>query len=315
MRYRFTLLFSLFLIFSSHSIANVQPRIVGGNDVSSNSVWPFMVSLHPMDEQFIYTSVCGGTLIGDRWVLTAANCLIGSDASDWAVQVGHININPSSFSVENFIYVDSIYLHHNYDDDEILNDIAIMKLSSSIAGIDTVPYDISSPVVDETVVAIGWGETDGTVTFSEYATNDRVDILQQVDLKVVECSIWGSGATSNNICATDADTNDATDKGTCYGDSGGPILYDSGGIYYQVGITSFGSEPCVYEAAPGVYVPGAYTRVANYTTWIDQVINDLVEPYVYRPPSSSSGGGGSVGIGGLLLMISLLLTRRKSLQH
>ena len=49
------------------------------------------------------------------------------------------------------------------------------------------------------------------------------------------------------------------------GDSGGPALIQKDGIYYQVGIVSFGSSSCKEENLPGVY-----TRVTEYLDWIKQ---------------------------------------------
>ena len=54
------------------------------------------------------------------------------------------------------------------------------------------------------------------------------------------------------------------DKDSCNGDAGGPSVMKIGadGPWYQVGITSFGTDRC------GIGFPGVYTKVASYLQWI-----------------------------------------------
>lgn len=55
-------------------------------------------------------------------------------------------------------------------------------------------------------------------------------------------------------------------KGTCAGDSGGPLMYFDTGKLFAVGIVSFGTKPCAEAGIPGVFV-----NVWPYVDWIEQV--------------------------------------------
>ena len=58
------------------------------------------------------------------------------------------------------------------------------------------------------------------------------------------------------------------DKSACNGDSGGPLVCARDETYFQVGVVSFGPSPC--DGA----IPGVYSRVAAFTDWINQTIEE-----------------------------------------
>jgi secreted trypsin-like serine protease len=63
---------------------------------------------------------------------------------------------------------------------------------------------------------------------------------------------------SNQMCAGGEGRKDS-----CNGDSGGPLMYYDGKHYQATGIVSFGHDNCGTDKVPGVY-----TRVSAYNTWI-----------------------------------------------
>lgn len=92
-----------------------------------------------------------------------------------------------------------------------------------------------------------------------------MDHLQEAKLKVFseeECmEFYEDDFTSDQICSADLERG----KGECNGDSGGPLLYveDDLAKVFQIGVVSWGIEPCGNNDHPGVY-----TKVSHYIDWI-----------------------------------------------
>ena len=135
-------------------------------------------------------------------------------------------------------------------------------------------------VIGDLVVALGWGvhsyAADGTESYSRYLR--RTGLTHVDDGGVLEYLGTGSQCdphsdadpgsyTDNMICAEDSTvTSDA-----CQADSGGPLMVNKSGKWHLAGLTSFGTAP---DGPPWCAVaghPGVYTRVSNYTDWIEGV--------------------------------------------
>ena len=167
-----------------------------------------------------------------------------------------------------------LYLPLDYDDDTLENDIMLIKLARSSSA-DVVPlnHDSRNPNLGDFVQAVGFGSIDDL-------GNVYPSVLHQVTTRVVNqqfCSRqylqeYGSPVPSETaFCAGDAD------RDSCFGDSGGPLLDETGA---QVGITSYGNTRCADPDYPGVY-----TRVSAYIDWIDEFICD----WSSVPPVSCGG--------------------------
>jgi secreted trypsin-like serine protease len=214
---------------------------------------------------------CGASLIGDRWVVTAAHCVIGEKPAGMKVWVGGHDLRyPGQGEAAK---VKKIYIHPKYNDNTLRNDIALIKLkkpiSSSIPRVEVANSQITNKDAKPGKVATvsGWG------ALSENGASPKV--LHRVKLPIVsnaECNspgAYGGDVFGTNICAGLKQGG----KDSCYGDSGGPLWIKSGGKDHLVGIVSWG-EGC---AEPRKY--GVYTRVAAFEQWIDSKMK--------------SGGGGS----------------------
>ncbi len=134
-------------------------RIVGGNVAAAGS-YPFMVGLlargytNNYDAQF-----CGASLIGTKWVMTAAHCAvdIANVNSVW-VLLGTQDLSSGGTRAA----VRRVIVHENYNSDTTENDIALLELSNEITTIPTVslPTAASSLYnVGSQVTVIGWGST------------------------------------------------------------------------------------------------------------------------------------------------------------
>jgi hypothetical protein len=132
--------------------------------------------------------------------------------------------------------------------------------------------DSASPCVGADVTVIGLGLTN-------YDAGTHPDALLKVNLQTVaheQCAaIWGTEAIGEDVmvCAGVQ----GKDKGSCNGDSGGPLLELRDGEYVQVGIASWMIKGCV-----GPDHPSVYARISGVKDWIDQMICELSE----NPPAS-----------------------------
>ncbi|XP_060072029.1 trypsin-3-like [Ylistrum balloti] len=229
--------------------------IVGGSEATPNS-WPWMALL-----EYNGYHVCGGTLISNRHVMTAAHCVEGTMgvASKWTVRLG-VHDKTSSNPHEQSALLSSITSHRRYSSANINNDIAIMELNSPVTIND---YVTPACVTDTDVqagtncVAAGWGDTQG---------NGSSNILRQVTVPIISQEICSSAQyygrylnTKTMLCAGYEEGG----RDACQGDSGGPLVCPTAGNTWTLtGITSWGFG-CAEAFSPGVY-----TRVSNYFEWI-----------------------------------------------
>jgi trypsin len=232
--------------FPSHMNAERAKQIIGGEEASAGQ-FPYTVSLQQSGSHF-----CGGVLIGPSTVVTAAHCSVGQSPGSVSVVAG--SLTWASGGEE--LGVSTITVHPDYDESTIDNDVAVWALSSSVTESDTVgfvtlPSDGSDASGDLTVS--GWGYT------SE--GGDLSDTLLYVTVPTVERSECAdlyspSPITDQMICAgVDAGGQDA-----CSGDSGGPIVDESGAL---AGVVSWGNG-CARAGYPGVY-----TRIGAFVSWIE----------------------------------------------
>lgn len=250
----------------------IKPSIVGGTEAYEGmNPWQARIELNG-------NTICGGTLINDLWVVTAAHCLT-DNANRYTVILGDLDTDDISRHEQEFDVAEKI-VHAKYDDDTNENDIALLRLSTPV----TFNYFIDPlPLASEDfywasnleVVATGWGDVSHGGSVSKK--------LMEVNLTFISNSDCGSSAYSygNDIkdgmlCAGTYDGG----RDTCQGDSGGPLIVkDSEGGTYLFGVTSWG------HGCGDASFPGVYTNVRDYSDWIEI----FVEWFVEVPPRRGSG--------------------------
>ncbi|XP_077114247.1 trypsin-like [Ranitomeya variabilis] len=221
-------------------------KIVGGYTCAENSV-PWQVSLYSGYH------FCGGSLINNLWVISAAHCY----KSSIQVRLGEHNIAVSE-GTEQFISSSKVIRHGSYSSWTLDNDIMLIKLSSA-ASLNSYVQAIGLPsgcaAAGTSCLISGWGNTLSSGT-------NMPNLLQCVDAPVLtaaQCSSAYPGEiTSNMICVGYLEGG----KDSCQGDSGGPVVCDG----QLQGIVSWG-----YGCAEKNY-PGVYTKVCNYNSWISSTV-------------------------------------------
>ncbi|XP_076072813.1 trypsin-like [Mytilus galloprovincialis] len=252
--------------YAPHTYPLPSSRIVGGREAVPHS-WPWQVDLRFRDNPL----TCGGSLIraqsGRLFVLTGAQCVDGSVAADWKVDVGvhsrsALEPEQKTYNVREFI------VHQNYSPYYLENDIAIVKLSQPIAEGNTV-YPIcvtslpSSDFWGQDCVVTGWG---ATVEGGE--PSDRLKEVYKPVLTDAQCltNVGGAYNATSMMCAGYL----AGGEGACAGDNGGPLsCKNSRGQWDLVGIVSWGFG-CAREGFPAVYA-----NVHKFLDWLNNETTDV----------------------------------------
>lgn len=246
------------------AIAPAVSLVVGGQ--ADYNTWPWMAAILMGSE---LKFLCGGFLINDRYVLSAAHCFQRHRPSQrYGVRLGQIRVDEGRvYHVERFVQ------HEDYVRREYYNDIALLRLTESVPLALIKPVCLPSAelarsdLVGKEATVLGWGDT--------MFGGPRSDILQEVNglpvVPVKQCNesyskLRGNpfrrGITSEFVCAGLPQGG----KDACQGDSGGPLMLDHDGRWTAVGIVSFG-----YRCGVAGY-PGVYTRVSKHLQWIDNNI-------------------------------------------
>jgi len=234
--------------------ANRATRIVGGVTTEVNE-YPWQVALVGQGSSQVF---CGGSLINDRWVLTAAHCTASGVSQ---VLLGN-HLQSQTDSNEKRINVRRVVDHPNYNSRTLNNDFSLLELSEAVDLESVAPAirpvclpSASNPSQYENVPSIvsGWGTTS--------SGGSQPNALREVTVKTMTNSAcngkYGSGTiTSAMICAANPN------KDSCQGDSGGPLVRNVGGYFNLIGVVSWG-----YGCADSRY-PGVYARVTNQIDWI-----------------------------------------------
>ncbi|XP_069566559.1 coagulation factor VII [Brachyistius frenatus] len=231
----------------------VSPRIVGGF-LETRGGSPWQVLIHRTDG----FGFCGGTLVSDRWVVSAAHCF--EESADHVTIGDYDKKRPDPG--EQLIKIQEVFVHPHFHSFTFDSDIALLRLAAPVLrGPTAAPACLPDPHLSKHLLreetrgtVTGWGATQHLGHSSRF--------LRKVTLPVVgykDCTATTEQViTDNMFCAGYLQTS----MDACSGDSGGPFVVNYRGTWFLTGVVSWG-EKC---AARGKY--GVYTRLGNFLNWI-----------------------------------------------
>ncbi|XP_058125825.1 CLIP domain-containing serine protease B4-like [Anopheles ziemanni] len=257
-------------------------RRSGGDQFTSIDEFPWAVLIEYEKPNSQYGYHCGGSLINERYVLTAAHC-VTSLSPGWKVhrvRLGEWDLSsnpdcindeydggilqacnnpPIDMDIEKII-VHSGYTHaRNYH-----HDIALIRMAENVLySLSVLPtcLPLSNEMVnishvDSSTYDVGWGKTD------KHSTSHLVKLkVEMIVQSLQKCKPFyrrhRASLTETQMCAEGT-----KEKSACVGDLGGPLMRMVGDVWYQIGLDSFGPKRC------GIGFPYVYTDVSKYVDWI-----------------------------------------------
>ncbi|XP_022123594.2 probable cyclin-dependent serine/threonine-protein kinase DDB_G0292550 [Pieris rapae] len=259
---------------------SLDNRIAGGRETDLDQ-FPWTVLMKTTFDYGTKVSAfsCGGSLISRRYVLTAGHCVFEPKARISDVEVTLAEYDKRTFPIDCItvfgggrqcvknvlMHAEDVIHHPEYDDDRLLNDIALVRLNAFapytrfIRPVCLPNINIDIPEFSNLPLAVaGWGRD------HQYLT----DVKQSTVVQLVppeDCKKSYPHLSKKHLCAAGR-----TGQDTCKGDSGGPLMMLYKGSYYIIGIVSGkrADSPC------GSKVPSLYTNVYQYISWIQNTIRE-----------------------------------------
>jgi len=276
-------------------LQNKDDRIVGGEDAQMNE-FPWQVAIVHAG---LRTPKCGGSVINNQWILTAAHCwhfdktkakdidvliharildqtlkanwvdkALGEKGSIQGAGYGNKAVTDAEESSQRYKVVQMI--NHPLFTTKYDYDVSLLKLDRKIELTDpNAPTPICLPPInynetfeDELATVSGWG-------LSHQDAGGTTRLLQKLTVPVIplkKCQKWMPyNLTPRMLCAG----YEKGGKDACSGDSGGPLgLKMPNKQWQQIGIVSWG------EGCANFHRPGLYSRVTELTQWIRHHASD-----------------------------------------
>ncbi|KAK3862885.1 hypothetical protein Pcinc_031282, partial [Petrolisthes cinctipes] len=217
-------------------------RIVGGSNAAFGT-HPWQVAI--IKESFLSKRIaCGGALLNEHWVITAAHCVFSTPISNMKVRLGEWNVRKQNEKLP----------HEDYE----------VRVKRRIVYKEHI-IPVCLPAQGESFIGqygtvTGWGRLN-------HGISSTPEVLQEVDVEVLRndvCQSWFKQAGRREIihdvfiCAGYKDGG----KDSCQGDSGSPLTLQHEGRRHLIGLVSWG----IGCARPNL--PGVYTNIANFSNWI-----------------------------------------------
>ncbi|XP_065081646.1 CLIP domain-containing serine protease B15-like isoform X1 [Ochlerotatus camptorhynchus] len=256
----------------------MHDNILGGEETEPEE-FPWMAMLGYKDNTGRIMYGCAGTLINERYVVTAAHCIINSRVQKLVeVRLGEWDMDTTKDCTTTRCFVDyqddypieKIIVHEGYSSRQLNkeHDIALLKLSTAVERtalvapicIPTLEMANSLKLVGESFDVSGWGKTENGFSSRRKM---KVTLLGQ-NMTMCNAAFAEAGVTftANQLCV-----GGLGGKDSCKGDSGGPLMAILENRWHLVGIVSVGAKMCGSEGIPAIC-----TRLGSYLDWMVQKI-------------------------------------------
>jgi secreted trypsin-like serine protease len=233
-------------------------------DNAKKGAWPWQILLLNRGRPG-----CGGTLISNRWVVTAAHCISSTSASTYSVVLGELDRN-SPEGTELKVGMSKVVVHPGWDRRNMNNDIALLKLSRSVQFTNYIqPACLPSgdaQIGSRQCYITGWGKIRHPGRMHTYLQQAAMTPVTQAVCDRANYRAIGIRVTRNMVCGGYGSRSRISG---CHGDSGGPFVCQSGGRWYLAGAVSHGSGTC--STSRNSYT--VFANVSLYNSWIKRYIN------------------------------------------
>jgi len=261
-------------------VSGKTARVIGGSEVYDTTTIPWIVGIlnRTAEGPYFKRHYCGGSIIDQLWILTAAHCVYGTQAHEISILASTYNLSDMDMGFLRNVSV--VHIHEYYDDRKLENDIALLKLEKPVGLNDSDAIislaDKNHPRNPGQIYTLaGWGAISFNRTIFSPSwepilkTANVAEVSQHVcksfldhneTLEMFELFNETLEIDDTHICA-----GNVVGENACYGDSGGPLSMTVDSTDIQYGIVSWGLLPCGREG------PTVYTDVAMYQDWIANI--------------------------------------------
>ncbi|KAH8355171.1 hypothetical protein KR093_007552 [Drosophila rubida] len=246
-----------------------QPtRITNGREALKHE-FPSMVGLRDLGSSL--PILCGGSIISDRFIVTAAHCTDRQPVASRLVAI--VGVHDLSLAGESMFgsqyAIQSIVRHPDYSSSQITNDIALLQTVRRFVwsrGVAPICLPFGQAQISETFEVVdiaGWG----TVRFGS-AKSNTLQKAQVMTIVNSDCSArYNASIASNQICTYD---HTGLGQDSCQYDSGGPVILRQRSRMFLLGVISYGRSCCQS------YGVGVNTRISSHLNWLRSYVGGSV---------------------------------------
>jgi len=234
------------------SMTTFRSGRIWGGQLAEHGELPYQVGILVL---LVSTSFCGGAIVGNNFVVTAASCFPGDPNA--IIEVGSVD----RLAVGQFINAGQKILHPAFDPSTSDNDIALVRLVVPVTFTETVRpvrlpnrRQVSQTFENQQARISGWGALGVGSALQRFLRIGFAQVVSQAACRIR----FPTSSSDRTLCI------DGTDVNFCNGDFGGPVtIQDADGITTQIGVKSFTAAlGCAFG------FPGGMTRLSMYLEWI-----------------------------------------------